>query len=175
MSGPSEPAVRTRTATWTAWAARAFAGLIAVFAVVTIAAGPSYAADGDRVVQGTLLNTAKDNEPVPGVTIKVTSSDGGSYTARAPPTASSDHRARQGHRHPDRAARHQHAARGVDLRAGSSDTRKPTGSLTNIVVSFPIGADQQAGGDQARPGPAVDLQRAGVRDRPVPRRARPVA
>src|SRR4051794_10657670 len=140
----SEPTVRTRTATWTAWAARAFAGLIAVFAVVTIAAGPSYAADDDRVVQGTLLNTANDNEPVPGVTIKVTSSDGGSYTSKS--TADGKFRVVVPAKDtgnltvqlvtstlPD----------GVDLRAGSSDTRKPTGSLTNIVVSFPIGADQR--------------------------------
>ena len=120
------------------------AGLFAVFAVVTIAAGPSYAADDDRVVQGTLLNTAKDNEPVAGVTIRVTSSDGGSYTAK------SDADGKFQITVPAKDAGTltvkldtSTLPKGVDLRAGSSDTRKPTGSLTNIVVSFPIGADQR--------------------------------
>ncbi len=141
---PVERAVRTRTATWTVWAARAFAGLIAVFAVVTIAAGPSYAADGDRQVQGTLLNTAKDNEPVPGVTIKVTSSDGGSYTSKS--TADGKFKIIVPAKDTGTLTVQLDTStlpKGVDLRAGSSDTRKPTGSLTNVVVSFPIGADQR--------------------------------
>ena len=139
-----EQAARSRTAAWTAWAARLIAGVIAVFAVVTIAAGPSYAADDDRVVRGTLLNTANDNEPVAGVTIKVTSSDGGSYTAKSdadgkfeitvPAKDTGTLTVKL-----DKST----LPKGVDLRAGSSDTRKPTGSLTSIVVSFPIGADQR--------------------------------
>jgi neutral amino acid transport system permease protein len=139
-----EQAARSRTAAWTAWAARLVAGVIAVFAVVTIAAGPSYAADDDRVVRGTLLNTAKDNEPVAGVTIKVTSSEGGSYTAKSdadgkfeitvPAKDTGTLTVKL-----DKST----LPKGVDLRAGSSDTRKPTGSLTSIVVSFPIGADQR--------------------------------
>ena len=138
-------AVRSRTnVAWTAWAARVIAGLFAVFAVVTIAAGPSYAAEGDRVVQGTLLNTAKDNEPVPDVTITVTSSDGGSYTAKS----DADGKFKITVPAKDTGTLTvkldtSTLPEGVDLRAGSSDTRKPTGSLSNIVVSFPIGADQR--------------------------------
>jgi branched-chain amino acid transport system permease protein len=161
-----EQAVRSRTATW---AARVIAGLFAVFAVVTIAAGPSYAAEDDRVVQGTLLNTAKDNEPVPGVTIIVTSSDGGSYSAK------SDADGKFKITVPAKDAGTltvkldtSTLPEGVDLRAGSSDTRKPTGA-SPTSWSASRSARTSAGGDQARPGPAVDLQRAAVRDRPVPR------
>ncbi len=135
-----EPATRARTS----WVARLVAGLIAAFALVTIAAGPSYAADGDRVVRGTLLNTASDNAPVEGVTLTVETSDGGSYTG----TSDADGKFEitvpakdagtltvklDTSTLPD----------GVKLRSGSSDTRKPTGSLTNVVVSFPIGADNR--------------------------------
>ena len=118
--------------------------MIAVFAVVTIAAGPSYAAEGDRVVQGTLLNTANDNEPVPGVTINVTSSDGGSYTAKS--DADGKFKITVPAKDTGTLTVQLDTStlpKGVDLRAGSSDTRTPTGSLSNIVVSFPIGADQR--------------------------------
>jgi neutral amino acid transport system permease protein len=135
-----EPVNRSRTS----WAARVLAGLIAAFALVTIAAGPSYAADDDRVVRGTLLNTAKDAAPVEGVTINVTTSDGGSYTAKS----DADGKFEITVPAKDTGTLSVELVEstlpdGVTLRAGSSNVRKPTGSLTNVVVSFPIGADNR--------------------------------
>jgi neutral amino acid transport system permease protein len=129
---------------WLKRGARAVAGLIALLAMLTVVAGPSYAADGDRTVLGTLRNTAVNNDPVPGVKITVTSSKGQTYSGTTDAQgkfqiivpAKDDGTLTvklETSTLPD----------GVKLRAGSSDVRKPTGSLSNIVVSFPIGADNR--------------------------------
>ena len=149
---PSERVTRSRTS----WVARLVAGLIAVFALLTIAAGPSYAADGDRVVRGTLLNTAKDNAPVEGVTINVETSDGGSYTG----TSDADGRFEITVPSKDEGTLTvtldtSTLPDGVKLRSGSSDTRKPTGSLTNVVVELPDRRRQPAGRDEVDQVPQV--------------------
>jgi neutral amino acid transport system permease protein len=129
---------------WLAGGARAVAGLIALFALLTVVAGPSYAADGDRTVVGTLRNTAANNDPVRGVTITVTSSKGqtyqdttdaqGKFSITVPVKDDGNLTVK---------LETTTLPHGVKLRAGSSDVRRPTGSLTNIVVSFPIGADNR--------------------------------
>lgn len=129
---------------WLTRGARAVAVLIALFTLLAVAGGPSYAATGDRTVIGTLRNTAANNEPVAGVKITVTSSKGQTYSA----TTNA-----QGKFLITVPAKDDGTLvvkldtstlpKGVKLRAGTSDIRRPTGSLSTVVVSFPIGADNR--------------------------------
>ena len=131
---------------WLTSGARTLAALLALFAALVVMATPSYAAaaGADRTVRGTLLNSAKDNAPVPGVTITVTSSKGKTYTDTSDaqgkfeivvPAADTGALTVK----LDKST----LPKGITLRSGSSDTRKPTGSLQNIAVSFPLGPDNR--------------------------------
>jgi neutral amino acid transport system permease protein len=113
---------------------------IALFAVVAVGA-PAYAA-GDRTVEGTLRNSADNNAPVAGVKISVQTSTGKTYTG-----ASND----QG--------RFAITVPGSDsgtltvildtktlpdavrIRDGASNTLRPTGTLSTVTVTFPLGPD----------------------------------
>ncbi|WP_413811114.1 branched-chain amino acid ABC transporter permease [Streptomyces sp. OE57] len=108
---------------------------------VGAASAPAYAA-GDRIVQGTLRNSADNKAPVAGVKIRVQTSTGKTYTGASngqgrfaitvpgsdPGTLTVilDTKTL-----PD----------AVQLRDGASNTLRPMGSLSTITVNFPLGPD----------------------------------
>jgi branched-chain amino acid transport system permease protein len=113
---------------------------IALLGVVA-ASAPAYAA-GDRIVQGTLRNSADNNAPVPGVKISVQTSTGKIYVG------ASDDRGRFAITVPGSdpgtltvILDTKTLPGAVQIRDGASNTLRPTGSLSTITVNFPLGPD----------------------------------
>lgn len=114
-----------------------------LFAVLAMS-GTAQAAEGDRTVVGTLRNSADNNAPVPGVTVNVKTSEGGSFTAESDAEGRFEVAVPASDRGTltvslDTAT----LPKGVDLRQGAPDTLRPTGSLSTVTANFALGPDDR--------------------------------
>ena len=114
-----------------------------LFAVLAMS-GTAQAADGDRTVVGTLRNSADDNAPVPGVTVNVETSDGGSFTAESDDEGRFEVAVPASDRGTLTVSLDTDTLpEGVDLREGAPDTLRPTGSLSTVTANFALGPDDR--------------------------------